>query len=242
MGVIKIVICDDEIIFAGKLKKIIDSYCKQKQIPYKIDIYQSGKEFITDNIKMVEYQIAFLDISMEETDGLEAARELRKLCHETYIIFVTAFINYSLEGYKVNAIRYLLKTDTNFKQSVYESLDAVFQKIEYIPVIKEFNFCEGNKNISLEKILYIESILHKLEFHILDEEIVLYTMYGTLNNISKMFIKDFVRIHQSYLVNLRFVKKITGNNLLLFNNITLPIARARLKEVRNMVALYKGDI
>lgn len=242
MGVIKIVVCDDEIIFAGKLKKIIDSYCIQKQIPYKIDIYQSGKEFITDNIKIAEYQIVFLDINMKEIDGLKTARELRKLCHETYIIFVTAFINYSLEGYKVNAIRYLLKTDINFKQSVYESLDAVFQKMEYIPIIKKFNFREGNKNISLEKILYIESILHKLEFHIFDEEIVLYTMYGTLNNISKMFTKDFVRIHQSYLVNLRFVKKITGNSLLLFNDITLPIARTRLKEVRNIVALYKGDI
>lgn len=242
MGIIKIAICDDETVFSDKLKKIIASYCIQKQIPCEIDIYQSGKEFIADRLKMSGYQIVFLDINMEETDGLEAARELRKLCKETHIIFVTAFINYSLEGYKVEAIRYLLKTDTYFRKAVYESLEAVFQKMEYTPVVKTFSFLEGNKSIALERILYVESTLHKLKFYILGEEIVLYTMYETLNNISKMFTKDFVRIHQSYLVNLRFARKITGSNLLLSNDVILPIARPRMKEVRNRVALYKGGM
>lgn len=211
MGIIKIAVCDDEMIFAEKMKTIIDTYCKEKQIPYEVDLYQSGTEFIADTIKMTGYQIVFLDINMEKTDGLETARELRKLCKETFVIFVTAFINYTLEGYKVDAIRYLLKTGENFEQSVYEALNAVFQKMEYTPSIKKFCFQEGCKNIALEKILYIESSLHKLRFHILDDEIVSYTMYDTLNNITELFNKDFVRIHQSYLVNLRFVRKIEGS-------------------------------
>ncbi len=242
MGIIKIAVCDDEIIFAEEMKTIIDRYCMEKQIPCEIDLYQSGSEFIADNIKMVGYQLVFLDINMEEIDGLETARELRKLCKETFVIFVTAFINYTLEGYKVDAIRYLLKTSENFEQSVYEALNAVFYKMKYTPSIKKFCFQEGYKNIALEKILYIESALHKLTFHILEEEIISYTMYETLNNVTGMFNKDFVRIHQSYLVNLRFVRKIDGSDLLLSNDISLPIARSKLKEVRNRVAMYKGEI
>lgn len=242
MGIIKIAVCDDEIIFAGKMKTIIDTYCMEKQILYEVDLYQSGRDFITNSIKMMGYQIVFLDINMEGIDGLETAKELRKLCKETFVIFVTAFINYTLEGYKVDAIRYLLKTSENFEQSVYEALNAVFQKMEYTPIIRKFCFQEGNKNVALERILYIESVLHKLTFHILEEDIISYTMYETLNNITGMFNKDFVRIHQSYLVNLRFVRKIDKRDLILSNDISLPIARSKLNEARKRVAIYKGEI
>lgn len=242
MGFVKIAVCDDEIIFARKLEKIINKYCTVKRIPFQIDIYQSGKEFIADNIKMMEYQIVFLDINMEEIDGLEAARELRKLCRDTYVIFVTAFINYTLEGYKVDAIRYLLKSDGNFGQSVCESLDAVFEKMQYKPHIREFSFQQGARRVALEKIVYIESSLHKLTFYVAEEGIVPYTMYETLNHIAAIFSGDFVRIHQSYLVNLRFVRRIEGNNLLLQDNLALPVARSKLKEVRQKVAMYKGVI
>ncbi len=242
MGFVKIAVCDDEIIFARKLEKIINKYCTVKQIPFQIDIYQSGKEFIADNIKMMEYQIVFLDINMEEIDGLEAARELRKLCRDTYVIFVTAFINYTLEGYKVDVIRYLLKSDGNFGQSVCESLDAVFEKMQYKPHIREFSFQQGARRVALEKIVYIESSLHKLTFYVAEEGIVPYTMYETLNHIAAIFSGDFVRIHQSYLVNLRFVRRIEGNNLLLQDNLALPVARSKLKEVRQKVAMYKGVI
>lgn len=242
MGIIKIAVCDDEVIFAKKLKMLIEFYCNEKQIPYAVDIYRSGKDFVADNIKMMKYQILFLDINMEELDGLQTAKELRKLCRETFLIFVTAFINYTIEGYKVDAVRYLLKTDTNFEQCVYESLDAVFERMNYEPIIKKFYFQEGEKNIALEKIIYVESDLHKLVFHVWDEDVLLYTMYETLNNISKMFTEIFIRSHQSYLINLKYVKKITGSSLVLFNGETLPIARSKVKEVKNRVAIYKGEI
>lgn len=242
MGTIKIAVCDDEITFAKRMKTIIGRYCTTKQILYEIDLYQSGRELVEDQIKMAGYHIIFLDINMEGLDGLDTARELRKFCKNTFLIFVTAFINYTLEGYKVDAIRYLLKIDEEFEQSVYEALDAVFRKMEYKPVIREFCFQEGCKKIALEKILYIESYLHKLKFHILENEIVSYTMYGTINHMVEEFNEDFVRIHQSYFVNLRFVRKINGSDLLLSNDIRLPIARSRLKEVRKRVAIYKGAI
>lgn len=242
MEIIKIAVCDDEKIFADKLKKIIEKYCLGKKISYKLDSYDSGEAFLSSSLKMAEYQIAFFDINMEGINGLEAARQLRKVCKETYIIFVTAFINYTLEGYKVNAIRYILKEDLNFEQSVFESLDAVFEKMREVPRVNTFSFREGEKSIPMEKIMYIESNLHKLTFHVFDKEAVSYTMYETLNKITGIFPEEFVRIHQSYLVNLKFVRCMMENQLLLSNSERLPIARSKLKETRDRVTLYKGAL
>lgn len=242
MEIIKIAVCDDEKIFADKLKKIIERYCLRKKISYKLDTYDSGEAFLSSPLKMMEYQIVFFDINMEGINGLETARQLRKLCKKTFIIFVTAFINYTLEGYKVNAIRYLLKEDLNFEQSVFESLDAVFERMREVPRVSTFSFREGEKSIPMEKIIYIESNLHKLTFHVFDKEIVLYTMYETLNKIAGVFPEDFIRIHQSYLVNLRFVRCVTENQLMLLNREKLPIARSKLRETRNRVTLYKGAL
>ena len=242
MGMIQIAICDDEVIFAKKIKAIVEEYCIDRQITYEIDLYQSGNDFLANRIKMMSYQIVFLDINMEEIDGLETAREMRKVCRDTILIFVTAYINYTLEGYKVDAIRYIMKTADNLRQSIYESLDVSFEKMEYKTSLHIFEFVEGKRTIELEKIIYIESKLHKLKFHVLGRSTTVYTMYDTINNILTIFDKNFVRIHQSFLVNLWYVRKITGNELLLSGDIVLPIARSKLKEVREQLAVYKGDM
>lgn len=239
---LKIAVCDDEVVFAEKLKKIISSYLKEKQISYEIHLYQSGKALLEDRIDAASYQIIFLDINMDDMNGIETARNLRELTGETYLIFVTAFIKYTLEGYTVDAVRYILKTNVCFEQSVFESLDAVLQKMAYQPCMKEFAFREGNRELSLEKILYVESNLHMLTFYVLDHGIQTYTMYETLNNISKLFPEDFVRAHQSYLVNTRYVKKFLKGKLTLRENMVLPVSRRYEKEVRRRVARCKGEV
>ena len=55
---------------------------------------------------------------MDEIDGIVTAQKIREYSSEVYIVFVTAYINYSLEGYKVGASRYLLKNNINFDDSI----------------------------------------------------------------------------------------------------------------------------
>ena len=55
---------------------------------------------------------------MDDVDGIVTAQKIREYSSEIYIVFVTAYINYSLEGYKVDAIRYLLKNNTNLEASI----------------------------------------------------------------------------------------------------------------------------
>ena len=59
-------------------------------------------------------------------------KKIREYSSEIYIVFVTAYINYSLEGYKVDAIRYLLKNNTNLEASISECMDAILHKMNLV--------------------------------------------------------------------------------------------------------------
>ena len=112
----------------------------------------------------VRYDIVYLDINMDGMNGIQIARKIRQTDTGTNIIFSTAFIKYAIEGYQVDAIRYLLKTDPKYRELIIESLDAVFEKINYKPKEVMFKFREGSRSINLDKLLYTESSLHTLTF------------------------------------------------------------------------------
>ena len=77
---------------------------------------------------------------------------------------MTAYIDYSLEGYKVGAVRYLLKNGYNLQVAMEECLDAILEKKRENNARKKFPFKEGQTEVLFAQILYIESKLHKLEF------------------------------------------------------------------------------
>ena len=101
-----------------------------------------------------------------------------------------------------------MKNNENFAELIFECIDAISKKMNYSVKKKEFKFSEGVKNISLELLLYIESKLHKLNFHIMED-------------------KAFLRIHQSYLVNMKHILGINRYEAMLNNGIKLKISKDR---------------
>lgn len=236
---LKIAVCDNEQSFGKHLEQLINSYISKRGEICIINRFLSGIEFLNQGSDIATYQIVFLDINMEQLDGIETARRLRLLCEDTYVVFVTAFINYALEGYKVNAFRYLIKTDNNFNENLYECIDAIFYNLKIIPYNLEIQFLEGNRMIPIGRLLYVESNLHKLTFYVLENGMTKYTLKDSLNHIHEELIShNFIRIHQSYLVNLSFVKSINKNMVILIEGTTLPISKSRYRHVVNQIASY----
>lgn len=81
-------------------------------------------------------------------------------------------------------------------------MDAIIDKMNYSVIKRKFDFKEGRKEIVLDRLLYIESNLHRLEFHVMEDDEKVYTMYEILNVMDDMLSENgFIRTHQSYLVN-----------------------------------------
>ncbi len=239
----RIAICDDEPYFREQMKEMLLQYMQDSGVFYKIDLFQSGTELIELGIELNQYKIIFLDINMDEMDGIQTAKKIREQNTEIFLVFVTAFVNYSLEGYKVDAIRYLLKNSVNMQESVAECMDAIYKKIHYEVTWKEFAFNEGKKRISLDCLLYIESQLHKLKFHVMEDHMVTYHIYDTLNNMENYIgSKNFVRLHQSFLVNMKYIQSISQYEAVLYSGESFPIPKVRYKNVWDTYLAYRGEM
>ena len=240
---IKIAICDDEILFTSKLKSMVSEYMQRQQFNYQIDLYTSGDDLSKLGVEIAQYQIVFLDINMDGLDGIETAKILREYSKELFIVFVTAHIEYTLEGYKVGAIRYVLKSTPDFREAIFESLDAICEKMNYVACFESFDFREGTKKLAIDRIAYVESNLHTLNFWVLERDYVVYTLYGTLNDLENRFRQyDFVRVHQSYLVNLKFIANVVNYKVYLVNGTILSAPRSKFKYVRERFASFKGEM
>ena len=100
---------------------------------------------------------------MKEIDGIKTAYELRKYSDNTYIVFVTGCIQYSLAGYKVNAIRYIIKDNDTIKSDIEEALDTIFEKLGKRSDEVIYDFVEEkSKKVMISNIVYIESSLHRI--------------------------------------------------------------------------------
>lgn len=239
----KIAICDDESLFAEELKELLSCYMTGKGLIFEIDTYSSGEALVELGIDVVRYTVVFLDINMEKIDGIKTAEMIRKVSREVFLVFVTAYMDYSLEGYRFDVVRYLLKGNTNFSGKVSECMDAIIDKMNYSVVKRKFDFKEGTKEISLERLLYIESNLHKLEFHVMGDDMKVYTMYETLNIFETQLAEsNFIRIHQSYLVNTKHIKNVVRYKVILTNGVELSIPKARYAEVKKKFIACQGEV
>ena len=240
---LKIAVCDDENLFTEELKELLSGYMIEKGLVFEIDTYSSGEALVDLGIEIVQYTAVFLDINMEKMDGIKTAEMIRKASREVFIVFVTAYVDYSLEGYQLDVVRYLLKGNANCQSKVNECMDAILDKMNYSVIKKRFDFKEGRKEISLERLLYIESNMHILEFHVMEDAMKVYTMYETLNVFeTRLAENDFIRIHQSYLVNAKHIKNVVRCKAILTNGVELSIPKARYTEVKKKFVACQGEV
>lgn len=240
---INIAICDDEEYFRDLIHELVTKYLDEVQIDYTIDIFHDGAKLCESEIDHKKYDIVFLDVNMQEMDGIETARYIRQNNTDAFIVFITAFVTYSPEGYKVNAIRYLLKGTPNFEVSLNECMDTIFNQMNIKNEKIKLSFSTGEREVYIDKIVFIESKLHKLELSLYEKEVKTYSFTGKLDDLTDL-LEDhgFLRIHQSFLVNLKYVSQIHNYKAILVYGKDLPVPKQKYKMIKDAFIIYKGDM
>jgi DNA-binding LytR/AlgR family response regulator len=214
---IKAIAIDDEPLAL----KVIENFCE------KVDFISLEKTFnkpsealkYADNFPI---DLLFLDINMPSINGIEFYKQLKQ---STMVIFTTAYSEYAVEGFNLNAVDYILKPFTfdrfllavnkaneffNYQNQKENSSQFLFVRADYSLV-----------KINIANILYIEGLDDYLKIHIENQKTII-TRITMKSILEKLPPKEFVRIHRSFIVPLKRIESVR-NKVISLANIEIPV-------------------
>ncbi len=226
---LKIAVCDDEKNICDYIEKRITDYLARADEDAEISAFYDSAPLLEACKKSNDFDIIFLDIKMKTINGVDCAKLLRENDVNSLIVFVTSSAEYVFSGYEVKAFRYILKTDlvNAFDRIFGECLTELKKNIDKVFPLKTTSVV---KNIPLNDILYFESNKRVLIVHTKGEDL---SFYGKLDDIEDSLKNDnFIRIHQSFLVNALKIKSVSKTEVALKNGDILPVSKSRATAVK----------
>ena len=161
---------------------------------------------------------------------------------QAVIIFVTNFPEYAPEGYEVQAFRYLLKDEMHKKLKPY--LIQAFSQLTVVKKVFPVNVSGEVVNLQLDDVLYMESQLHTVVAYMVKRDVkspATYSFYSSLTSIENQLAEHgFLRIHKSYLVNMKHIRKFQCKEAVLSDNTILKVSEKNYSEQKKKYLLWKG--
>lgn len=221
---LKCIVIDDEPLAVELLK----SYAEKTPFLELSATFNNALSAI-DLINSGEADILFLDINMPQITGLEFSKTIPP---HTRVIFTTAYDQYAVEGFRLNALDYLLKP-INYA----EFLQASNKALEWFKLKSGANNDGGQtessaifvksgyrmEKIEFENILYIENQKDYVKFHLDDEKEPISSLMSLQSLEEKLPSKTFMRVHRSFIVNLQKIKTIE-RNCIVFGKEYIPVS------------------
>lgn len=227
----RIAVCDDEELFGCQAKELIEKLTRS--IDVCVDMYDDGKKLL-DAFEQNPYDLLFLDIEMPKMDGISLAKKIREKCETAYIVFLTGHVEYALEGYEVNALRYLTKPIKEDK--LKEVLRFVMDKSVSMNqlMIKDEGY---ERFINIPDIIYLEAQNQYVMIYTVAGDFLVRHNIGDYENELKN--DGFFRVHRGYIVSLARVKKLVKSDIILEGldgEVVVPVSRNKVKDLK--AALY----
>lgn len=229
---IKCIAIDDESLALKQLSGYIE------KTPYLQLVGKFGNAieaigFLQNN----QVDLMFVDIEMPELSGMEFVKSLNS---PPKVIFITAYSQYAVEGFRVNAVDYLLKPIgyTDFLKSA-EKANALFNKPseEKKRDEEETLFVKsGNQHIrvKLTEITYVEGMREYVKIHRVNDTGIMTLM--SLRHLEETLSKEkFMRVHRSYIVNLDFLSKVERSRILFDDGTYIPVSEQYLSIVKEYI-------
>lgn len=217
---LELIICDDEKVYRNDLKRTLSTELDLSGIEYRICEFTSGEELLA-KVSPADSQILFLDIEMADLNGIETAKKLRENQYHGQIIFVTSHPDFVFQGYEVRSLNYILKPYVTDKilSVLHTALNELDVSVEKYFIVEQRS---GSTRVPLNDICYFFS--EKRLIHLVSA-VQTYTFYGKLNDLEEQLPDSFVRIHNRYLIHMKYLEQIGGTKAVVAGE-ALPVSRA----------------
>ncbi len=221
----KIAICDDEQKQIEYLSGMVTAWARQNRHAVEIKTYSSAESFLFDYSEEKDFDILLLDIEMPGMNGVELAKTVRRENSTVQIVFITGYYEYFSDGFDVSALHYLIKPAD--KRKLLPILDRAVSNLNYRQKSVLLTSPDGDIKVSLADICYVESENVHVAVHTVNG---VYRSRISLAKFAEQLDETFIKVHRSYIVGLKYVKRITRTDITMLNGDIVPISRGMYDE------------
>ena len=227
----KVAICDDSIEDLMTIESVLLKYCERNpKVSFEVEKFSDALQ-LYGKIQAKEIaDLYILDMIMPEKSGIDLGNKLRRCGSEKTIIYITSSNEFAMEAYDVHAIRYLLKPLR--EDQLFEALDCAF------------SYSEPANRSRYSQIEYIENSSRMLAVHLVNGEVIKSIFIrGSFDEEIRELASDssFLHVHKSFLVNMRYVRQLDRDSILLESGSSIPISRKRAADVKKEYLTYISD-
>lgn len=233
---IEIALIEDNKEYALMLKeKILETDFKDE---ISVNLYLNPIEFLDGLNSGKRYHVCFSDVIMPEMDGVKLAEEIRKIDSKMLLIFLSSYLEYATDGYKVNAFDYLLKGRVEEKWD--RLVKRIIKRLEDDRE-KVYRIITPNSVIviPLDDIVYIYKSGNYCNFVLMDRQknaVVRKSIWKLEEELA--FCKYFILVKRGYIINIKKITEYRANEIIMKNGDKIPIGRMHVSKVKDRVMEY----
>ena len=234
-----ILVCDDDAAFSAKVAEYAVTYFEAHEIPVQATVCSDPEQVLA--IPDLElYRIAFLDVDMPQVNGIALGGQLRRRNPDICLVYVSAYLAFALDGYKVNAYRYILKRDV--AKQLPSCLEDIFAGMTDPKKTLEVHHNRTTSEIPLDQIYYLESDLRQINVYGDIPHQPICTFYGKIADLPAMLYENgFLQVGRSDVVNLQYVRSIRNYKVELRSGVELNASRQDFPAIRSAWLEWKGQ-
>ncbi len=235
---IKCLIVDDEPLAL----ELLEDFIKQMPMLTLVASCSSAAQ-ASEVLSGQQIDLMFLDIQMPGMNGITFLKSL-KLYHRPMVVFTTAYHEYALEGFDLNVLDYLMKPIAfeRFLKTVHKAVSQMQTSagIALVQPRKDFLFIKSEYKtfkVNVDDIIYIEGLKDYAKVYTNTGNIL---TLKSLKAIEKMLPADeFIRVHRSYIIAIKKIKMISRNQIVLSNDVNIPLSEGYKDELNNIINSYQ---
>ncbi len=230
-----VAVCDDTEEERLQAAEYAGRFFDREGIEVRIETYASGRELLESDR---EYDLYLLDVLMPGMSGIDTAQALAEAKGHPVVVFITSSLESAVEGYRVEAAGFILKPVE--EESFWATMERVVRrrlgvKKAVLPVVHN----RVNVELPLERLAWFENRLHRVFVKLTDGEVL--SVNQKLSELQLVLEphSQFLRCHQSYLVNLDYVDKLEDSCFYMRDGQMIPISRNFYKQSKNAYYHYR---
>lgn len=232
----KIYICDDSKSDLLRLQHYLKKYAQEENLEIEMEGFMTAKDmFLAHNAAKEKPVLLFLDIYMNQIDGIEAAKKLREAGIKTSILFTTSSMEHAMEAFQVHADGYL------HKPFDYEAFKHAMSKVssqlhtEYKTI--DIRIDRMNRKFRVRDICFVDTDNHGVQIHCMDN---VYRASLTMEGMKELVGEEssFVMCGRSYFINFAYVETIDNETIYMKDKEIIPIPVRLRKQIKERYHQY----